>query len=428
MAHDTVSLSDPARVGSALELSALPEEWSLRWPQSAESFAPGAVFFLQPAYIEESCRTMAVETEMARAFHEAAASIARSPALERLAWHCHWLLFRSGLNVRVHGWPSLPAQADPAGPMFYAVVFLSGIPYFQSLHRARSLNAQVVRDTLSDFPLWIRENRRRTGQWGFRAIGWIVHHLQGRLFALGRLQYLPGHYFHPFRFYRHAATRRVVALAESDQLFRADGQFASAQGASDRDNLWLSRFEIDEQWIRGNPISPWGHMLHREVALPASEWHEILRDGDPVMTVHIPATGPMDPESCGDSFRQAISFFEKHFPDWPFRAFTCYSWLLDPQFEQMKPPPENIVAFLREWYLHPVERASPDGTYERVFDVFGGSPLDIRTAPRDTSLRRAILDWMAGGGGCRCGGSVLFSEDLDWGNAVYRQENGAFDW
>ena len=98
-------------------------------------------------------------------------------------------------------------------------------------------------------------------------------------------------------------------------------------------------------------------------------------------------------------------------------AVTCSSWLLDPQFEDWLKPESNIVRFLREWYLAPRPGANDGQTFERIF---GGPVDDINTAPRDSSLRRAILDHMKAGGRWRSTASVIFPEDINWGAQVYR--------
>jgi hypothetical protein len=403
-----------------LQLAPVPEDWSERWPQSESSYTAGAVFFLQPAYMRQVCNALGMGADVAPLLGDAARSMAADPCLERLAWHCHWLLFRSGLETQAGRWPALPPEAHPAGPLFYAVVFLSGWPFAERVHRARGIAPDVTRATLSDLEVWIREHKRRYGTWGFREAVWLPHHFQGRLYTLGRLQYLLGRFHDPFRFYRHAVSGQVAALAEDGLEFRDDGQFASADGGAARASAWRSRFAADEEAFRGNPVSPRGVVLLREAVLRRPEWVEILRPGDPVMTVHIAATGPMDPAACGASFRQAVAFFAEHFPDWPYRAFTCGSWLLDPQLERLVPPPAHIAAFLREWYLHPVEGAGDAQALERVFNVLDGRAPEPDRLPQASSLQRAMAAGMRAGTRFRMGGSILFPEDLDWGRQVYR--------
>lgn len=137
-----------------------------------------------------------------------------------------------------------------------------------------------------------------------------------------------------------------------------------------------------------------------------------LAPGDLVIDIHIPEGGPMDFDACGDSLRQAIEFLPKHFPTpSPPVAFYCCSWFLDPQYAQILPAHSNIVRFLREFQLYPV----PSDDREAFRRVFGEVPKDLTTAPRDTALRRAMLDFKLAGGQLRyCAGFKLL-DGWRWG-------------
>jgi hypothetical protein len=126
----------------------------------------------------------------------------------------------------------------------------------------------------------------------------------------------------------------------------------------------------------------------------------------------------MTHEACGESLRAAIPFFQKHFPDRPYRVFTCDSWVLDPAFETYAGTESNLVRFQQEMYLHPVM-----GRNEGVLgSVFGKPVFDPRTAPQDTGLRRAVRAGLEAGRLWCGGGSLLFPEDLRWGKQVYRNQ------
>ncbi len=124
----------------------------------------------------------------------------------------------------------------------------------------------------------------------------------------------------------------------------------------------------------------------------------------------------MDFDACGESFRLAADFFPRYFPDRPFKGFCCCSWLLNTQFQDMLPPASNIVRFQGEFYLFPIHSGGRSG-FERIF---GRDFQDLSEAPRDTTLRRAVLDHLQAGDYLRNGGALLFAEDLDWGKQVYR--------
>ncbi|MEN6301919.1 MAG: acyltransferase domain-containing protein [Armatimonadia bacterium] len=414
----TTDLRDPLAVCAALGVNCA-DIIRTTWPQSARTFTPGA-FYLKEDWVRQTCQTLRFDPGVTDALAEAAAATLGNLPLERLLWHCRWLICDSGYEPKIGEWPEFPDAMGPAGLLFYGLLTLSAYPHMLAIHAGRGIELEDTIESLASLETWILDYKRLQGVWRFPRMGWLQHHVRGNLHKLGRLEYLPGSYYHNFRWYRHTASGRVIALAEDGCLFRPDGQFASADGGEVWDNLWRSRLTETLETITGNPVSPLGHVLPKTVTLDTSEWCEVLRKGDPVVTVHIPAKGSMDYALCGESFVHARDFYAKHFPDLKYRAFTCTSWLLDPQFEHLSPSPPNISACLAEWYLHPAEGARDQQTWERIFDLFGGSKPDWANAPRDTSLRRAVIDFELKGGHLRGSGAVIFPEDLDWGKQVYR--------
>ncbi|MBU0607182.1 MAG: DUF5596 domain-containing protein [Armatimonadetes bacterium] len=416
---DTTDLRDPTAVCAAVGLTETPEVWRLTWPQSARSFQPG-VFFVAEAFVRNTCAMLQYGEGVTGALLDCAALVRDDAALERLAWHLHWLVSFSGLDPQFGQW-HLPAVSEvPAAAMLHGLVALAGVPRLLEINAGRGIPVEVTIDTMADLETWSEDYRAWSGTYQFPGFGWLQHHLRGTLFQIGRLEYIPGGYYHPFRWYRHATSGQVIALAESDLVFREDGQFANADGGAVRTGLWMTELRESDTEITGHPCTPLGAVLPKTVTLDTREWWEILRHGDPVMTVHIPSKGRMGPEECGASFRQAVEFYGRHFPEVVWRAFTCHSWLLDPQFEQMHPAPPNIVAWLREWYLHPAQNANDQQTWERTSDLFGKSQPDWLNAEPRTSIQRALVSFVKQGGRPRSGASVLFPEDLDWGAQTYR--------
>jgi hypothetical protein len=113
-----------------------------------------------------------------------------------------------------------------------------------------------------------------------------------------------------------------------------------------------------------------------------------------VLSVHIPRSGPLTPQSVDDSFAVATDFFARYFPDYPTRDFTCQSWMLDPQVATLLPE-SNLAAFQRRWHLYAdVQPGDPD-VFFFVFNQRG--PVDVATLPKDTALRRAIAAGLASG-------------------------------
>jgi hypothetical protein len=96
-------------------------------------------------------------------------------------------------------------------------------------------------------------------------------------------------------------------------------------------------------------------------------WQRSLDDGDDVLSIHIPATGKLTPSAVRDSLAQALLFFRRYFPDKRFKAFVCYSWLLNTQLKAFLPVNSNILAFQQLFRIvmdHPDESC----LYSFIFD------------------------------------------------------------
>lgn len=118
--------------------------------------------------------------------------------------------------------------------------------------------------------------------------------------------------------------------------------------------------------------------------------------GDPVLGVHVPAFhGPLTPAACDASFARAKAFFARHFPDERYALAVCHSWLLDPQLAGYLPADANILAFQRRF--RPAYQPAPDDGDILRF-VFGTESPDLADLPRDSTLRRAVVDHLTAGG------------------------------
>jgi hypothetical protein len=392
--------------------------WREHWRESQDSF-PGTVPFLSRSFVQDRCAALNMSDEIVTAFLDALPMFERRPALKQLAWHAHRLIVERDDVARkdVRRWPMVPRSVDRQADMFFPFVCLSAVPAARECYRAKGIGDDVWLDTFSDFELWIREHYRRHGLWGLHTCGWMWLHLKGRLFKLGRLQFEMKNFAFPFHAWRHATDGRVVVLAGDGARFRGDGQFADADGALDEAGAWTASLAKSDRAVRGLPVSPVGAAMPDPVELPLDQWNPILNPGDPILGVHITATGSMDHGACGESFRRAGPFFKEHFPDHEYRAFTCESWLLDNQFGGRLRDDSNIVRFMREWRLYPLPGANDAQLFERVFDR---TYKDLDQAPRDNSLRRAVVDHMKSGGHWRITGGMVFPDDLDWGARVCR--------
>ena len=399
-----------------LDLSDALELIQPHWEETQASLPSSPPAFLDPAEFKANREYAALDPQLDPLLEETARRVRHSPALLRLAWHCLRLLHDHRDYTLFPQWPMSDKALGDLSGLFYLLIALSAFPPMRRRHRERGIPEEITRNCGHHLAESMRLRQMvANGQTGVfpRALSWQRHHIEGELFLLGRMEYM----LRPFRglvqVFRNCETGEVLALAE-------DGVRFTREGYIDRDcngEAWESHLVEQGGTVGGCPISPFGMAIRREVQLARRHWVCSLKRGDTVLEMHIPAGGGMTLERCQDSMRRALDFFPRYFPDRPFSGFACTSWILGTHLQEMFPPSANLVRFQKELYLFPHPSSGRDGLYF----IFGANEVDPATAPRDTSLCRAFLDYMAAGRRLRGGGMFVLAEDFrHFGSQYYR--------
>jgi len=185
-------------------------------------------------------------------------------------------------------------------------------------------------------------------------------------------------------------------------------------------NEWTSNWKEEHGKVSANPINPLGWVVREPVSLDLSEWDCVLAPKDWVLDMHIPAGGKMSPDACQDSLARAKGFFQKYFPETPPKAVVCWSWIYSPVLDQVLPPDSNLVKNMRESYLFPYPSDARDG----LGFIFYQDEINLTTAPTQTSVQRAFLEFLNRGKRWRCGAMFYLMEDIQfYGSQVYRRQS-----
>ncbi|MBT5059661.1 MAG: DUF5596 domain-containing protein [Gemmatimonadetes bacterium] len=390
-------------------------EWlSPCWKDSPETVMPS----LEPANFRVAREFSGLPESLDAPLQDVASQIIGSDDLRRLFRHCQGLIYDDlGFNVvDSRNWPQQVEILGEETSLFYLLVALGAIPRMQAIHQQMGIPEQVTRDTCTHFPAALERYRLRTGKLGVgpEALYWLRNHTTGSLFCLGRLEFMLKPFRGPLTAWRHRSSLRVIALATEGNDYDAEGLVAGEQITSDG---WTSAFSESSDKVSGSPISPTGYAQRKGVDLPLDEWERVLSYGDLIYEVHIPEGGGMTRAAVKDSMQQATEFFPRHFPQQQAVAFACSSWILNPELEHVYHAESNMVRWQRELYLYPTW----SGTRAGLHFIFGSGDFDLQTAPRDTSLRRALLDHVAADGRLIGGGMFLLLEDFEhYGEQVYR--------
>lgn len=103
-----------------------------------------------------------------------------------------------------------------------------------------------------------------------------------------------------------------------------------------------------------------------ENAIASSKEHS-LREGDPIIEVHIPQGTPLDMDQVHASYLLAKPFFAKYFPEYNYKHYVCGSWLLDHHFKDFLKPTSNILRFASEYDV--IHWAPSNDAIRRLFEL-----------------------------------------------------------
>ncbi len=115
--------------------------------------------------------------------------------------------------------------------------------------------------------------------------------------------------------------------------------------------------------------------------------HLGIKQGDPILEVHIPAGESLTRESALASLDMARAFFGEHFPDYDYKCFTTHSWLLDETLKKYLPEQSGILAFASLFTA--VER-EPSLELLRYIFTWDTTRLNLRHRHPASSLAAAV--------------------------------------
>lgn len=273
------------------------------------------------------------------------------------------------------------------------LIAVAGFSKMMDRHRKRGISPDITATTARDLERRMLESRRKNGEWEFNRLNWMSNHVHRDLLEIGRLQYLPATYGAPYRVYtRRGETREMAA-------FPQEGISCSREGWMEKGAMgFITQFSAYSDEIRGNPVDfQSGRVREEVVALEASAYELRLSPESEVLHIHIPSGERLTVAACEDSRRRAAEVFGKCFPELPWVAWTCTSWLLDRELGRCLPPDSNIVAFGK--LFSPL--ATPGTNSRQIMERVLEDTADWRSFQPQTTLQKAVLQHLAAGGSFR---------------------------
>ena len=269
-------------------------------------------------------------------------------------------------------WPDPNSAMGAAAPLFYLLLSLEFIGPVCELHRRTGIPEDISRDTCLGIgskacDYFFFHERPGTTKW---ALWWFQHHLAGRLYRLGRLEFM------------------LKELHEGLSVLRRKGETRLTCKDPESGAL-ISLPSGNAQQLHG--------------------WETVLGPGDLVLDIHIPGGGGLTRDRIDDSFSRALDFFGRLHPDKPIKGFECISWIFSPDLEAAYSPQSNLISFRDRVYLFPVEGQDLEGL-PFIFGTFSENPSDW---PEKTTVQRRLKQHIVSGGQFRISGMVYPRVDFE---------------
>lgn len=111
-----------------------------------------------------------------------------------------------------------------------------------------------------------------------------------------------------------------------------------------------------------------------------------IKQGEPLLSVHIPTGTQMTREALRQAYRNAGDFFAAYFPAYHYRYIFCSTWLLAPALKEMLPEGSKILNFQQDYEI--LWTDLEDTGY--IGWVFGFVPENLQELVENTSLQRRL--------------------------------------
>ncbi|MBR4289795.1 MAG: DUF5596 domain-containing protein [Oscillospiraceae bacterium] len=124
------------------------------------------------------------------------------------------------------------------------------------------------------------------------------------------------------------------------------------------------------------------------------EYELAVKDGEPVVSLHIPTDVDLRPEVLRPSIQNGLQEFYRIFPAYAARRVYCHSWLLSPMLKEFLPEKSNILRFQALFDIEPDSIPGKDV----LLWVFKNPKLPKEDYPENTSLQRKLKQFFLNGG------------------------------
>lgn len=390
---------------NALAIRSIPACFAEFYPSLESTYLARSREILAPAYIQKAlsdCHALEDYRDLVLA---AAEEVGQNEAMCLLVCLLEqWL--RSDGNMADAAYTP-PEGEGLAFDFLHLFPVIPTIPENMAHLRNRGLPEEIIFATMGEYDFCVNMCNTRMGRPAFdrSRLNWISRLVHNRLIRIGRFKYdLPGTYMKGARVYRNAAGDLTI-LAD-DLLIHRSGRILGSVGHTDEEGSFHALITETEDTFIGHKAVD-GIVEKERTILPKAQWSLCLSPEDPMPQIHIPSEGSFDRKTIADAFAQAKEIFARCYPDYPFKAIFCSTWLLSRDLRKILKPTSNILGF-QDFFTYIPFQSNGKLVFSFAFRMSPAIPEDLEALPENTSLLRAVKQLYLEGGYVHEGAGFFF--------------------
>lgn len=254
----------------------------------------------------------------------------------------------------------------------------------------KGLPFKVISDTLHGFEAEIDDYYNMYGRSGVRVfVSWFMHYIKCEIIRVGRLNFEFASFNKQMRVYQKGDDIKI--LADGVNMHRRGMVFGSG-GQDDEEGKFFAEINEENGIITGYAANEFGECVPEKITLEGYE--EVLKDGDEVLSVHIPADEPFTTQLCEEAYKGVLEIIKKCYPEKDIKAFVCYSWMLEKRLKEIMGKETNITRFADMFTAFPICSA---GAGVVSFLFHSKASTDFKDLPENTSMQRAVKKYLCDG-------------------------------
>lgn len=153
------------------------------------------------------------------------------------------------------------------------------------------------------------------------------------------------------------------------------------------------------------------HALGELFNIGAFQYEPVNRNGKNLINIHIPAGTKLNVQDNLKSFKEAMDFYDKYYPEFKMEGLMCESWLLSNEVEEVMGGPTNITRFGNMFKKYSIGDERGDAVFRFVYNFAAPYP-PIEDLPENTTLQRKLKAYMLSGKRVYNMGGTISREEL----------------